>query len=352
QARQHEREAGLLTPRPVLVGVDTGGTFTDLVAVVGGGLRVLKVRSTLHDPAAAVRAGLATLGGAARLHYGSTVATNALLERRGARVALLTTAGFEDLLEIGRQVRPELYALEPRRPPPLVPRARRIGVRERVLADGTVETPLARRRVAAAVAAVARSRATAVAVCLLHGYAAPAHERRLGRALAGRGLHVTLAHRLLREYREYERVATAALNAYVGPLMARHLRALAAVVPGRRLRIMQSGGGLIGAPVACAEPVRTILSGPAGGVVGAGERADRDRRESGPRSAGRERVPGRRDAPRPRARRAGDRAARAPPPTLRRGDRGRHRAGRERGHGARAARHHGRARARSAPFHA
>jgi len=245
------------------------------VAVVGRRLRVLKVRSTPRDPAAAVRTGLAALGGAARLHYGSTVATNALLERRGARVALLTTAGFEDVLEIGRQVRPELYALEPRRPPPLVPRARRIGVRERVLADGTVETPLARRQVAAAVAAVARSRATAVAVCLLHGYAAPAHERRLGRALAGRGLHVTLSHRLLREYREYERVATAALNAYVGPLMARHLRALAAVVPGRRLRVMQSGGGLIGAPIACAEPVRTILSGPAGGVVGAAERARR-----------------------------------------------------------------------------
>src|SRR5439155_35316 len=117
--------------------------------------------------------------------------------------------------------------------------------------------------------------ATAVAVCLLHGYARPAHERRLGRALAGRGLHVTISHRLLREYREYERVATTALNAYVGPLMARHLRALAAVVPGRRLRVMQSGGGLIGAPVACAEPVRTILSGPAGGVVGAAERARR-----------------------------------------------------------------------------
>src|SRR5207245_8931119 len=202
QARQHEREAGLLTPRPVLVGVDTGGTFTDLVAVVGRRLRVLKVRSTPRDPAAAVRAGLATLGGAARLHSGSPVATNALLERRGARVALLTTAGFEDVLEIGRQVRPSLYALEPRRPAPLVPRARRIGVRERVLVDGTVETPLRPREVARALAAVARSHATAVAVCLLHGYARPAHERRLGRALAGRGLHVTLSHRLLREYRQ------------------------------------------------------------------------------------------------------------------------------------------------------
>ncbi len=243
--------------------------------MVRGRLRVLKIRSTPRDPAAAVRAGLRALGGAARLHYGSTVATNALLERRGARVVLLTTAGFEDVLEIGRQVRPQLYALEPRRPPPLVPRARRVGVRERVLADATVETTLGPREVARAVRAVERRRATAVAVCLLHGYAAPAHERRLGRALAGRGLHVTLAHALLREYREYERVATTTLNAYVGPLMSRHVRALAAALPGRRLRVMQSSGGLIGAPVACAEPVRTVLSGPAAGVVGAATRARR-----------------------------------------------------------------------------
>src|SRR5205823_9557118 len=127
QAR--EREVDLLSRRPLLVGVDTGGTFTDLVAVVGRRLRVLKVRSTPADPAGAVRAGLAVLGGTRRLSYGSTVATNALLERRGARVVLLTTAGFEDVLEIGRQVRPLLYALEPERPPPLVPRRRRIGIR-------------------------------------------------------------------------------------------------------------------------------------------------------------------------------------------------------------------------------
>src|SRR5439155_13152743 len=201
-------------------------------------------------------------------------AANALLERRGARVVLLTTAGLEDVVEIGRQVRPELYALEPRRPAPLVPRARRIGVRERVLADGTVETPLAPREVARAVAAVARSRATAVGVCLLHAYAEPAHERLLGRALAGRGLHVTLSHRLLCEYREYERVATTVVNAYVGPVMERHLGALAASVRGK-LRVMQSSGGLIGAATARAEAVRTLLSGPAAGVVGAADRARR-----------------------------------------------------------------------------
>jgi N-methylhydantoinase A len=246
---------------------------------VDGRLRVLKLRSTPTDPASAVRAGLEALAGGGRrrrrcrLQYGSTVATNALLERRGAPTVLLTTAGFEDVLEIGRQVRPDLYALEPRRPEPLVPRRRRIGVRERVLADGTIETPLGRRAIRRAAVAAVRGGAEAVAVCLLHAYAAPRHERALGRALARRGLHVTLSHRLLREYREYERVATTVVNAYVGPLMGRHLGALATSVA--RLGVMQSSGGLIGAPAASAEPVRTILSGPAGGVIGAADRARR-----------------------------------------------------------------------------
>src|SRR6185295_7766622 len=190
-----QREARVLKSSPALVGVDTGGTFTDLVAVVRGRIEVLKVRSTPRDPAAAVLAGLAALGGAARLHYGSTVATNALLERRGARVLLLTTAGFEDVLEIGRQVRPLLYALEPRRPAPLVARGRRVGVHERILADGTAAVRLDARAIARARAAARRSGADAVAICLLHSYARPEHERRLGRALAGEGLHLTLSHR-------------------------------------------------------------------------------------------------------------------------------------------------------------
>jgi len=247
------------------------------VALVRGELRVLKVPSTPRNPAAAVLSGLGTLlGGAAqaRLHYGSTVATNALLERRGARVVLLTTEGFEDILEIGRQVRPELYVLEPLRQPPLVPRARRCGVRERVLADGRTETPLGAAAIRRAVAAVGRHRAEAVAVCLLHSYAAPRHERRLAQALAGRGLHVTLSHRLVHEYREYERLSTTVVNAYVGPVMARHLRALTAGVPGG-VRVMQSSGGLMEVRAAAAEAVRTVLSGPAGGVAGATERARR-----------------------------------------------------------------------------
>jgi len=254
-----------------VVGVDTGGTFTDLVALVGGRILVAKLRSTRDDPARAVRDGLRALAidrRTARLHYGTTVATNALLERRGARVVLVTTAGFEDVIEIGRQVRPLLYALEPRRPPPLVPRARRLGVTERTLADGRLERRLDRRAVARLVAAVLRRRPDAVAVSLLHSYAAPRHERLIGRALAASGLHLTLSHRLVREHREYERTATVVVNAYVGPAMTRHLGTLTRAVPGG-LRVMQSSGGLVTARTAAAEPVRTILSGPAGGVVGA-----------------------------------------------------------------------------------
>src|SRR5262249_53068843 len=193
------------------------GTFTDFVALVGRRLHVLKVRSTPADPARAVAEGLRQLvpGTAPRLHYGSTVATNALLERRGARVVLLTTRGFEDLLAIGRQTRRELYALEPRRPEPLVAAARRLGIAERIRADGRVEHALGTREVRRAVAAVRRLGAQAVAICLLHSYRQPAHENRLARALRASGLHVTASHRLLREYREYERLATTVVNAYV-----------------------------------------------------------------------------------------------------------------------------------------
>jgi N-methylhydantoinase A len=235
---------------------------------------VHKVRSTPRDPSRAVAAALAAVGAdrRTRLHYGSTVATNALLERRGARVALVTTAGFEDVLAIGRQVRPRLYDLMPVLRPPLVPRARRLGVVERILVDGRIETELTPREVRRIVRAVRRTRAGAVAICLLHAYLSPRHEARLARALAGLDLHVTASHRLLREYREYERVSTTVVNAYVGPLMTAHVRRLRALVPGG-VRVMQSNGGLVAAATAAVEPVRTVLSGPAGGVVGAADRA-------------------------------------------------------------------------------
>ncbi len=259
--------------RPILVGVDTGGTFTDMVAFVDGEVRTHKVPSTPADPAAAVLLGLQELlppGRSAILTYASTVATNALLERRGARVVLLSTRGFEDMIEIGRQNRPQLYAIEPQRPQPLVPRALRVGVDERVLFDGQVLTPLTVANVEAVLRKVQRLRPEAVAVCFLHSYANAAHERRLGEALASLpGVFVSISYQLVPEMREYERTSTTVINAYVGPVMDRHLRALEQGLAGHTLRVMQSNGGALSAAVAGSQAVRTLLSGPAAGVTGA-----------------------------------------------------------------------------------
>jgi N-methylhydantoinase A len=202
------------------------------------------------------------------LCYGSTVATNALLERRGARVVLVTTDGFRDLLEIGRQARADLYALAPEKPPPLIPRARRLGIRERIRFDGRQDITLTDREIARVVRRVARHRPHALAVCLLHAYANPSHERRLAQALAPLRVPITVSHRLVREYREYERLCTVVVNAYVAPVVTRHLAALERGVRGR-IHVMQSNGGLAPSALAMVEPVRTILSGPAGGVIGA-----------------------------------------------------------------------------------
>lgn len=262
------------THRGVVVGVDTGGTFTDFTAVwPDGSRRIHKRPSTPDDPARAVIDGLVeVLGGnlcGAEVTYGSTVATNAVLERKGARVVLLTTAGFEDLLQIGRQTRPDIYSLAPRRREPLVPRSRRIGVRERTAHDGAVSQPLSAAEVRRAVAAVRRSGAQAVAICLLHSYAEPEHEARLAAALRDRGFDCSVSVELVREYREYERLSSTVLNAYVAPAMRRHLARLADGAGARRLRVLQSSGGAISVVTAGREAVRTLLSGPAGGVVGA-----------------------------------------------------------------------------------
>ncbi len=256
----------------VVVGIDTGGTFTDLVAIVGGEARVHKLASTPHDPAQAVIAGIAELIGGAPAEivtYSSTVATNALLEGKGARVALFTDAGFEDLIEIGRQNRSDLYALAPSRPAPLVGRSMRFGVGGRTLHDGTVQKPIGRAELAAIRKLAEKSRAESFAVCLLHSYANPASEELIAAALAPAGKPLSVSHRILAEYREYERLSTAVVNAYVAPRMVAHLERLESGLKTRRLRVMQSDGNAIGPALARAEPVRTILSGPAAGVVGA-----------------------------------------------------------------------------------
>jgi N-methylhydantoinase A/oxoprolinase/acetone carboxylase beta subunit len=254
------------------IGVDTGGTFTDLVRCGPDGVSVHKVRSTPDDPSRAILQGLAdvaVIGSGLDVVHGSTVATNAVLERRGARVALVATAGFEDVVRIGRQTRRSLYDLQQPDRRPLVEPALTIGCRERLAADGRPLIALDAEEIGRVVGAVRASGATAVAVCLLHAYRNPAHEERLATALEAAGLAVSVSSRVLREYREYERWSTTIVNAYVTPIMAAYLGALEARLAGDRFTVMQSNGGTISAAAAQAAAVRTILSGPAGGAVGA-----------------------------------------------------------------------------------
>lgn len=256
----------------MMIGVDVGGTFTDLVFVAGGRLWTQKVLSTHPDPARGVLEGLSheAVGREEwQLVHGSTVATNALLERKGAKVALITTAGFEDVLEIGRQNRVDLYDFMVERHPVVVPRSLRFGVRERVDCRGKVLEPLDEESLGPLLDRLAKEKVASVAICLLSSYANPSHEARVLHRALELGIPVSASHRILPEYREYERCATTVVNAYVSPLMERYLGRLEAEIGEGRLRIMQSNGGSISAATARQEAVRTILSGPAGGVVGA-----------------------------------------------------------------------------------
>jgi N-methylhydantoinase A/oxoprolinase/acetone carboxylase beta subunit len=256
----------------IVVGVDTGGTFTDLVAIARGKAIVHKVLSTPHDPAVAVIAGLRAMlagRGASMMTYSSTVATNALLERKGARVAIVTNSGFEDVIEIARQNRIDLYDLAPRRPVPLVDASMRIGARERTYFDGTIALRLTDAELRRVADAVRTSRAQSIAVCLLNSYANDIGENRIARALKRLGLPISISSGLSAEYREYERFSTAVVNAYVAPLMGEHLRSLCSRLGRTRMRVMQSDASAIGERLARREPVRTILSGPAAGVAGA-----------------------------------------------------------------------------------
>ena len=367
-------------PELIRIGIDTGGTFTDFVVAAGSDLFAFKLPSSPHNPAEAILQGVSylvsgseqtSLGSSAQaaqtgqeeaasrtveslgagkpfrglaalpseVVHGTTVATNALLERKGARTALITTEGFEDVIEIGRQARPELYNLLVTRPAPMVPRELRFGVSERIGPDGSVITRLEQSDVDRVAARIAELGAESIAVCLLFSFANSAHEQQIARGLERLDLPVTLSHKILPEYREYERTSTTVINAYLVPLMSRYLRALSSGLaelggagqsgpaglrttaravtsatvsvttrrrraqlagprhraefpdsqdrgkpkkagPGRPirntsrasrllLRVMQSNGGSVSAETAGGEPVRAILSGPAGGVVGA-----------------------------------------------------------------------------------
>ena len=260
----------------LVIGIDTGGTFTDCVYRKGGKLQVLKLRSTPDDPGRAILEAVTTIAGemAAKeleIRHGTTVATNALLERKGARVAFVTTAGFEDTLAIGRQARPSLYDWNTHRPEPLAAANRCFGVQERIGADGAVVRALDRKGLASLAKRIAASNAESIAVSLLFSFANPEHERAVGAALESLRIPISLSHQVLPEFREYERAATVTLNAYLAPRMSRYIASLEDNLGRRRagLSIMQSSGGVLSAQAAAREPVRTILSGPAGGVAGA-----------------------------------------------------------------------------------
>jgi N-methylhydantoinase A len=270
--------------KSIRVGVDTGGTFTDFVFTTTRGLQVFKLPSTPDDPSNAIRDGLGKIAALTGREladldvvHGTTVGTNALLQRRGARIALVTTKGFEDVLVIGRQARPELYNLNAVKSPPLVSDELRIGVAERVSCSGEVLEPLHEDELLQLATMLKQSGVDAVAISLLFSFLRPDHEERIAASLESLGVPLSISHKILPEYREFERTSTVAINAYLQPLMGRYLGRLSDsnTTDKKRnngsfsLRVMQSSGGSISATVAASEPVRTILSGPSGGIVGA-----------------------------------------------------------------------------------
>jgi len=310
-------------PQPLRIAIDTGGTFTDCVWTERGHLRMLKVFSTPADPSQAIVDAIRKITPSSNfvLLHGTTVGTNTLLERKGARTALVTTAGFEDAIEIGRQARPKLYDFFFDRIEPLVPKDLRFGVNERTAADGKVLTELTPDELRRLSAQLAKAKPQSVAISLLFSFANPTNERQIAESLRTLAVPLSLSHQILPEFREYERSSTVVINAYLQPVMERYLEnlesqtiaapiegvvfetslprtqaeeVLAAPVAKRqtvkarhgtvgapaalrpspvetppRIFVMQSSGGITALSAAAREPVRTVLSGPAGGVVGA-----------------------------------------------------------------------------------
>ncbi len=267
---------------PIVIGVDIGGTFTDVVLVdeTNGAIFSAKVLTTPDRPAEAVLSAIAQVLAAANsdhgrvrtVVHGTTLATNAIIERKGARTALLTTRGFRDTLETGTELRYELYDLFIEFPAPLVPRERRIGITERVLFDGTVLTPVVETEVRAAARNLAADGVEAIAVCFLHSYANAANEDAAARAIEAEslGLSISLSSRVLPEIGEYGRLSTTVANAYVQPLMSRYLAQLAGALKERGMKgaffVMSSSGGTLSLDLAQQFPVRLVESGPAAGI--------------------------------------------------------------------------------------
>jgi N-methylhydantoinase A len=286
----------LRRPQPLRVAIDTGGTFTDCVWIDRGRLRMLKVFSTPADSSQAIVEALRKINhqGEFVILHGTTVGTNTLLERKGARTALITTAGFEDALEIGRQARPKLYDFFFDRIEPLVPADLRFGIEERTASDGKILTEPSTADLESLASHVKAKHPDSIAISLLFSFANPGNEQAITKALKPLGVPLSISHQILPEFREYERTSTVVINAYLQPVMQRYLENLeqrlsrveqrfsaasrqpesdGALAPEgpkpARIFVMQSSGGITSVSSAAREPVRTILSGPAGGVVGA-----------------------------------------------------------------------------------
>ena len=255
------------------IGIDTGGTFTDFIVVRENDIESFKLRSNPKSPASVILAGLRRIAAPARTEvvHGSTVATNALLERKGARTAFVTTEGFTDLLRIGRQNRPQLYNLTPPLKRHLVPPSLCFGVTERAYFDGSTAKRPSRAELKRLKQRLARAGVQSVAICFLHAYANAENEQLAARTLSG-DYYLCCSHEVSPEFREFERASSTLINAYVGPLMDAYLSELEHGSP-HRVSILQSNGGFISTSEARRHAVRTILSGPAGGVVGAGAAA-------------------------------------------------------------------------------
>ncbi len=254
-----------------LAGVDVGGTFTDFVVFENGQWRIGKRLSTPDDQSRAIADGLNTMSYRGALVHGSTVATNALLERSGARAALITTAGFADILEIGRQNRPVLYDLSPQKIEPLIPRDLRFEVAERLDAHGQTITPLDEDDARAIAVKLRELKVESVAIVLLWAFLNPIHEQRVAEIIRDElpAIALTLGSELSPEAREYERTSTCAINAYLAPPVAKYLGNLKARLPDSHIRVLASSGGALDIETASTQAARLVLSGPAGGVVGA-----------------------------------------------------------------------------------
>ena len=260
---------------PLVIAVDTGGTFTDCVWMENGRMQMLKVFSTPDDASRAISEAVSKIlkpGSELRLLHGTTVGTNALLQRKGARVAFVTTAGFEDTIEIGRQARPKLYDLFFDKIEPLVPSEMRFGVRERTGPGGEILTSTNMGELSRLAERISAAHPEAIAISLLFSFANSASELSVAEALKNLRVPLSISHQLLPEFREYERASTVTVNAYLQPLMEKYLRALERSLRSEAktsIFVMQSSGGITVLESAAREPVRTVLSGPAGGVVGA-----------------------------------------------------------------------------------